>query len=1144
MAALILAFGMGPAKPLEDSAGQDRDLIRVREEPPEQPWLRINVGGHTAAVRGLAFTPDSTRLCSAGLDQAVQVWNLRAVFRDLRRVFLRERTIRWPVARGLRGSIYALAAAPDDGLLAFGGYGAIERLGDVFLVDPVAGTLLKVLEGHQQTVCSLAFSGDGKWLASMDVAGQAMLWKRDAWEPITLRQPDRKTYGPKNAALIQQQPKFRPIAFAGSSHVVFPLFEAAGDNGLLEWKLGLASVTDPERPRTLDSVHRGMVTALAASRDGSRLASGDLEGNLYLWDLTRGGRPDPLKAGAPVVSLSFSPDSETLVVGTAIGVQSERSQLQIWNVRGRKIERRRTLPDHVYACSVSPDGQKVAYSGGEDNEVFLEPLRDGGDAVRLRGNAKRILKVAFAKQEPFYRIAFGTGVHQRGFNDYANLEATFDPERLELESGDPPNPADWLRADWLRGEWRAELVGPRTLQLYRGKVAKGSITLDPTMGGMPRCYCWIPDRQGKPFAIAAGTDQQNSIYVYRLVEKGPCPILRHFRGHHDYVTSVGVSRDLRYLASGSADGTIRFWSLAGLGQGRAPLGRWGADFAVQGEQLVVTEIHEAGPLFRRGLRPGDVLEGIRWHDGQREQSEQQAAAMLKRLQDLSWTKTVFFETARNGAARPAFQRVPAWEPLATLFVCSDREWAFWTPEGYYDASVNGHTLFGWQVNRGLDALPDFYRADQFRRRLERPDVMRRLLPVGSLEGALQQAAVRPPAETHEILPKQIAATPRVEILSPRPGTLIQQTSTRVTARIKMPSAGHLLRAKVFANGVVAPKRQLIDQRQLEDGSELTYAWDVALPTDEQNLIQLVVATDAPTAAFSNVLVERDQPESPQPERPAKLYLLAVGINQYRDAEVPRLSYSVADAEAVAAALKSRSRGLYALDEAAILTNRDVTPETWRESLQQLSEKLKEVARPDDLLVLFLAGHGIVDDQTQQYYFLGHDFRLADLDQGEYTKCISWDDFRALADVPCRKLALLDTCHSGAVQPLRSYHLKTAVRALQEDVIFTVTASAGHEKAAEKKDWGHGVFTKCLLEALEGRADDSRDGVVTLDEVVTYVTESVASLTERRQNPTAGPEEILRYTTLPLTRVAEQRSEIPAEAKRVTHSKSRRPGGTS
>src|SRR5208283_2862126 len=113
----------------------------------------------------------------------------------------------------------------------------------------------------------------------------------------------------------------------------------------------------------------------------------------------------------------------------------------------------------------------------------------------------------------------------------------------------------------------------------------------------------------------------------------------------------------------------------------------------------------AGPLFGKGMRQGDVLLSLRWIGQQGEQVERGAAAMLERLQSLPWGTQIVFEYARHGAAQPAFQLLPAWQPLATLFASEKGEWAFWTPEGYYDASINGYHLFGWQVNRGVQRLP-------------------------------------------------------------------------------------------------------------------------------------------------------------------------------------------------------------------------------------------------------------------------------------------------------------------------------------------------------------------------------------------------------------------------------------------------------
>jgi WD40 repeat protein len=1125
LAVILAPCGIRSAS-ADDSA--QRDIIRVREGTKEEPWLRIDSGGHTAAVRALAFTSDSSRLCSAGLDKNVEVWNM-AVLRDLRRLFLRERTIRWQVARGLRGGIYALAAAPDAPLMAIGGYGAMGSLGEIVLVNPVDGKLVKVLEGHRQTICSLAFSPDGKWLASTDTAGETRLWNRGGWSSRVLYDQDLKTYGAEKAALIAKQIKLRPLAFLGNGKIVLPTLASNSGESRLRWQLVEINVSDPTDFHAVDTIHYGAVTALAGSRDGKWLASADAEGKLYLYDRAAGGSPRTLATDRGVSSLCFSPDGRSLVAGTLAGSDG-KSQLQVWTVVAGTIARRVTLADHVYACAISPDGNRLAYSGGEQGQVYVESI--GGDVkpAILQGTGRRIGKVAFAAEKPYYRVAFARASPDR-FNEEGDLQETFDTTNLSYGTGQP-KPGDWLPADWLSGGWTAKRQDNGTLQLYLNGAPQGTVSLrSQTPGfdeGTPQCYCWVPDSSGKPFAIAVGTDVQDSIYICRLEASGACPILRHFRGHNDRVISLSISRDLKYLVSGSADGTVRFWSLAELApvaqvsrlpganaaETPTPLGRWGATFAPQGGKLVVTDFQPAGPLYGKGVRKGDVVTALRWPADRAEKSDRDPAAILDDLRTLPWGTQVVFEYARNGAAQPAFQLLPAWQPLATLFVAANGEWAFWTPAGYYDASMNGYRMFGWQVNRGLQRLPDYYRADQFYKELERPRVMERLLSAGSLRDALDQASVAPKLPQHEVLPAQIAATPRIEIVEPVAGAVVRDRTTKVKARVELPKGRKMLQVNVYANGVSGTKRELLAERPIDGGKEQVYQWDLALPTDPKNLIEVVAGTDAPTAAFGDVVIERSLPN----ERPrSEMYVLCLGVDKYGDPKIAQLGFPVADAEAVADIFRGGSAALYHVNEVTVLTNDQVTPAAWKKSLDDLRSRLKDRAQPDDLVVFFLAGHGIVDDATQKYYYVGHDFTLADLDRKNYKDCLSWDDFAALADVPCRKLVLLDTCHSGALQPLRSRDLKAAVRELQADVIFSVTASTGEQRAAEKAEWRHGAFTRCLLEALAGAADQSRDGVVRLDEVVPYVKDAVEKLTSGRQTPTAAPDEILPFTTIPMTR---------------------------
>ncbi len=1124
-AVLAVAAAGWAAAAARPQAPDYRDLVRVSLR---EPRLRINAGGHTGAVRALAFTPDSVRLCSAAADKETHVWNLAATGRDLRRVLLRERTIRWQVARGPRGVIFALAAAPSDGLLAIAGYGAAGSLGEILLVDPVDGTLVATLKRHRQTVSSLAFSADGLWLASMDLSGVATLWKRlgrDRWQPRTLCKADRESYGEDWARETEKmRPLLRPITIAGNRAVFLPILKGRRGDGGLTWRLRQISLANPAEVEDHQTIHQEVVTALAASRDGSRLASADLQGNLFVWDLALGARVARLEPEAVVFSLCFDPtDRQTLVAGTQIVAGEAKSQLQLWNLDGNTMTVRRSLPDHVLTCAVSPDGKRLAYSGGVNHEVFVEPLNGSRPPTALQGSGRRVFKVAFAKEEPIYRVAFGTEYRSDGFNTYGDLQQSFDTVALALGSGETLKPSDWITVDEFRGDWRARPTDDGGLELLQGGRPQGRIALDPRLEGRPRCYCWIPDRQGRPVAVAVGTDVQNSIYVYSL--RPPFPILRHFRGHHDYVTSLGVSRflpelDTRHLVSASADGTVRIWSLSGYQQGRADKGRWGANFSVADQQLVATTVDPAGPLYGKGMRAGDVLRQIRWLEGARVRTLQDPEAILRQLQQCPWSAQIVFDTTRKAARREPFQRVPAWEPMATLFVTASRQWAFWTPSGYYDASHNGHRLFGWQVNRGLDRLPDFYRADQFYKKLERPDVLEQLLPAGSLQVAYAQASAqaRRPAEPlqGDILQQQIAATPRVTIESPRAGVLVNDPSTKVRAKITVPTGRKLLSAKVVANGVVAAQSTLVAQQEVADGEEFVYEWDVPLPNDTTHLIRVGAETDAPTAAFGDVVIQHSGHDVAR----RRLFLLAMGVNEYADPEIPALRFAVDDATEVVGQMRSGSKSLYTLDEATLtlLTDENVTPKTWKDSVEKIIAELKDRARPDDLLVLFLAGHGVVHPQDQTYYFVGHQTNLDDFyEKHAVEDCISWSDFRLLADVPCRKLALLDTCHAGAIQPLRSRDLKAGVRQLQQDVFFTVTASTGQQKSAEKPDWGHGAFTKCLLEALQGRADRSGEGTVTLNELVSYVEESVPKLTAGVQTPTAAPDEILPLISLPLTR---------------------------
>jgi len=116
-----------------------------------------------------------------------------------------------------------------------------------------------------------------------------------------------------------------------------------------------------------------------------------------------------------------------------------------------------------------------------------------------------------------------------------------------------------------------------------------------------------------------------------------------------------------------------------------------------------------------------------------------------------------------------------------------------------------------------------------------------------------------------------------------------------------------------------------------------------------------------------------------------------------------------------------------------------------------------------------------------------------------------------------KILLTDSCHSGAITPEGD---RAAINRTLLDLnrsLFSLTASRDRERSYESEDWGggHGIFTYYVVKGMEGAADESRDGIVTADELAEYVRRNVREATKANQNPTSergsyDPQMLLAY----------------------------------
>jgi hypothetical protein len=237
------------------------------------------------------------------------------------------------------------------------------------------------------------------------------------------------------------------------------------------------------------------------------------------------------------------------------------------------------------------------------------------------------------------------------------------------------------------------------------------------------------------------------------------------------------------------------------------------------------------------------------------------------------------------------------------------------------------------------------------------------------------------------------------------------------------------------------------------------------------------------------------------------WAVVIGISEYR-ADGLNLRYAHRDAEAIRDFLIEKAG--FRPDRVQFLSDQRATHQAIRTALFTFLA----ATQPDDLVLIFLAGHGVQDAvNPDSFFFLAHDSALRNLGG---TAIPMWDLNNAM-DYTIRSQRIVvfaDTCHSGAaldrggMKDERNLNLfnKYLEALARRKGRMVLTASQAHENSLESAKLGHGVFTHSILLGLAGAADDNpADGVVTVGELVDYVRTQVPGATDGEQHPSFSAE---------------------------------------
>ena len=467
-----------------------------------------------------------------------------------------------------------------------------------YYLDGLRHRDLKTLTGHSGGVRDVAFSPDGKRLASADTDANVYIWSLDGDRPVIQMHGDswelRVAWSPDGHRL------------ASSSH-----------DGLIK----IWNADTGEKIQTL-RCSSGGIFALSWSPDGTRLVSGGHDGVVQVWNLKSANVKYVLRGHADAVrDVAWSPDGLRLASagadsivrtwdavngkpllamhghvnwvnrvvwnrdGTRLASASNDGTVRVWDsVKGDSVL---TIDGHslgINSVAWSPDGARLA-TAGDDQTIRVCSASDGTELFRLRGHTRPLTSIAWSRD--------GMQIASSSFDKTVKLWSTAARAEVPLLAGHtgPINAVAWspdsrhvasasmdhtikvwdiagAKEDFtLNGHtdvvrsvaWKpdgtrlASAGNDHTLRIW-DSISGKQINAVHVDASETRCVAWSPDG-GR--IISGGSD-----FAVRIWDADRGKLVRSCIGHQAMVRSVCWSFDGKRIASGSDDASCKIWDAA------------------------------------------------------------------------------------------------------------------------------------------------------------------------------------------------------------------------------------------------------------------------------------------------------------------------------------------------------------------------------------------------------------------------------------------------------------------------------------------------------------------------------------------------------------------------------------------------------